>query len=617
MTEFNFSAAIGTAPIDQENGPLWSFNGVTMQAGPAGSVILHKRRGDKRIMVQPDVAEALQTCGPFRTIEAHTRQVIETSPLLREHADHTRQTLQTLADSGLFESSVDCWQRLTQNRGSGHDDKPCRLFVLTCDRPAALNRLLSGLREFPLPSTVESIWIVDDSRDNENIKQNASIIQAQAEGAKVPVAHVDLTMREDLIQHLKAALPEYRHSVEWFLERSIWGTQPTYGLARNLALLLCVGTRALVLDDDIIPQAVAPPMASKNFVFATPNEREAQFYESREALGEHALPLPQSPVAMMLEPLGKPLSSLISEHYSDHMGFSGLDGALLDRHSASSKVLIGQCGSWGDSGTANGNWIFNLPITSMRKLLGQSADLQGMLSARSLWLGYRGPAATQYGTLSQLTGLDHSVALPPYLPAGRGEDTLFGIMSQRLHPDLVVWNAGWAIRHENSEERAHRSVLSPISAKPGLSLLADYLGQEPRDHWGLSSSARLTGMAHQIRALATMDSNALHDVVREELISKRNVMLSRCIDQLKGAESMADLAGAPAWQAFLEKSRDQLVNELQTSEPNPLETIGAAKRDEAGMEKLREHGRQFADGLDAWPAVTEAATSFNAASGGR
>ena len=114
-----------------------------------------------------------------------------------------------------------------------------------------------------------------------------------------------------------------------------------------------------------------------------------------------------------------------------------------------------------------------------------------------------------------------------------------------------------------------------------------------------------------------MDSNALHDVVRQELISKRNVMLSRCIDQLKGAESMADLAGAPAWQAFLEKSRDQLVNELQTSEPNPLETIGAAKLDEAGMEKLREHGRQFADGLEAWPAITEAATSFNAASGGR
>ena len=132
------------------------------------------------------------------------------------------------------------------------------------------------------------------------------------------MAHVDLAMREDLIQHLKAALPEYRHSVEWFLERSIWGTQPTYGLARNLALLLCVGTRALVLDDDIIPQAVAPPMASKNFVFATPNEREAQFYGSREALGEHALPLPESPVAMMLDPLGKPLSSLISEHYSDH-----------------------------------------------------------------------------------------------------------------------------------------------------------------------------------------------------------------------------------------------------------------------------------------------------------
>ena len=52
-------------------------------------------------MVQPDVAEALGNAA-FRR-EAHTQRVVESSPLLKEHAEHTQQTLQGLADSGIFE----------------------------------------------------------------------------------------------------------------------------------------------------------------------------------------------------------------------------------------------------------------------------------------------------------------------------------------------------------------------------------------------------------------------------------------------------------------------------------------------------------------------------------
>ena len=613
MTDINFSAAIGAAtPADSADGPLWSFNGVRMLAGPGGSVILHKLRGDRRMMVQPDVAEALRQCGPFRTIEAHTRRVVENSPLLKEHAEHTHQTLQGLADSGIFESSDACWARLTQGDTPSLAQTACRVFVLTCDRPAALDRLLSGLREFPLPSSVGGVWIIDDSRDGENIKQNAAIIEAQAEGAKVPVMHVDLTFREDLIQHLKSALPEYRHCVEWFLERSVWGAQPTYGLARNIALLLSVGKRALLLDDDIIPQAIAPPLAAMTLHFATPNEREAQFYASREALTEHALPLPDSPLSMMLDALGQPLPALIAQHVADHTKLAGTDGELLNRHGQASSVLISQCGSWGDPGTANGNWIFNLPVTSIKKLLAQSDDVQGLLSARSQWLGYRGPALTHYGTLSQLTGLDHSVTLPPYLPAGRGEDTLFGIMVQRLHPHCAVWNAGWAIRHENAEDRQHRTAMSPLSARPGLSLLVDFLGHEPRDQWGLPPAARLGGLAHQVRALATMELGALENIVREELVSKRGALLTQCIDHLKALGAMTELAGAPAWQTFLEQSREHLVGELQTPEPNPLASVGGRKQDQAGIEQLRAHGVQLADGLEAWLAICEAAATFKA-----
>ena len=89
-----------------------------------------------------------------------------------------------------------------------------------------------------------------------------------------------------------------------------------------------------------------------------------------------------------------------------------------------------------------------------------------------------------------------------------------------------MWNEGWAIRHEPVEDRESRGELIPLSVKPGLALLADWLGREPRDQWGLSPQQRLTGLADQIRRLASMKSDSLEALVQQELVSKRSVTWS-------------------------------------------------------------------------------------------
>ncbi|MEC8157779.1 MAG: hypothetical protein VX095_00760 [Pseudomonadota bacterium] len=612
MSDFTFSASLGAPPQSLPTGRLWSFNGVRTLAGPARSVILHKVRGDRRMLVQPDVAEALTLCNRFRTLEAHTRTIFEAMPALREHAEHTLQILQNLANAGLFESSEACWERVTTPEPTPEPQSPCQIFILTCDRPAALNRVLSGLREFPLPDVVEGVLIIDDSRRAENIQENRAIINVQLDNATVPVVHVDPGVRKDLIQHLTTSLPNYQESIEWLLERSVWGTAPTYGIARNLALLLSVGKRALVLDDDIIPQAVAPPLSSSSLRFGTANEREAIFYKSRESLTQGALPLPESPLTMMLTSLGEPLASLLTRQLPGQESLSGFDGEILNRHHGGSRALLTQCGSWGDPGTSEGNWIFNLPKASIKKVLGEDTALETFLGARSHWMGYRGPVLSQYGTLSQLTGIDHTSLLPPYLPAGRGEDVLFGIMVQRLHPESTVWNEGWAIRHEPQEERRERGELTPLSVKPGLSMLTDWLGREPRDQWGLSPGQRLTGLAEGVRRLAYMETGAIETLIQQELVSKRGALLSRCVNLLSDVKEMSELPGAADWRGFLEASRDQLVRELQTPEPNPLNVSGDAKeRKEAlNAETLCNHGESFAKTLDAWPQLCASAATF-------
>ena len=80
-------------------------------------------------------------------------------PPLREQPEDAMQILELVRDAGIFESADEAWQRLTASTddASPLDDGPVRLFILTCDRPEALQRLLSALQEQVLPQQIEAL----------------------------------------------------------------------------------------------------------------------------------------------------------------------------------------------------------------------------------------------------------------------------------------------------------------------------------------------------------------------------------------------------------------------------------------------------------------------------
>ena len=608
MSEFHYSIS-PNAKTATPNETLWSFHGVDRHPGPAGTAVLRKRRGDYRCMVQANVADALALCAPYRTMGAHTRHIINEFPELAQHAAHTEKTLLGLAEAGLFESSEATWHRLTEKNSDSASIANCRLFILTCDRPSALERLLRNLIDRPMPREVEGIWVIDDSRQYENHTRNARIIETLGSTCPVPLTHFGATQRTQLIENLKVAVPESTDTLDWLLSAASWGEIPTYGVARNFALLLSVGKRALVLDDDIILEAIAPPLSPQTLRIGHANDREAVFFTSREALDRHALPSQESPLALMLSSLGHPLAGLLPNYLADDRGLAGANGHLMDHLSGQSVARITQCGSWGDPGTANANWIFHLPENAIEKLLKTGDSLANILSARASWFGYRGPVLSQYGTLSQLTGLDHTVLLPPYLPAGRGEDILFGILLQRLHPESAVWNEGWAIRHQPLEDRADRSALNAIGVAPSLSLLADWLGRESPGQKGLTAGVHLNNIAHQVQQLTKLDLSSMEDLVRQGLVSKRSQLLTQCMEKIARLENLPEQTGKREWQLFLETSRDKLVSEITESEEAPLTealTRGALGK----VSTLRQHGEQFAEALRIWPLLREAAADL-------
>jgi len=585
--------------------PLVSLNGVDYLQGPSDTLVLHKNQNDARMMAESGLAQALRQCGCFRTLSDHANAIMKAIPALRDTPEEVFSVLNAVLETGLFETADEAWSRLARPESAPPPAAaPARLFILTCDRPAALSRLLDSLISQPLPDGIENVWVVDDSRDTGNIEQNGSLISQADARCNVAIRHFDMAKRQELIDGLINELPNNLNEIQFLLDRSQWGSRPTFGLARNLVLLLSVGKRALVLDDDILPEAIMPPLSASSLTIGDANDRQAVFYRDQEELKRHALPCQSSPLSMMLEHLGLSISSLFSSELQGSTALSGWDGQLITRLEAQSRVLITQCGSWGDPGTGSGNWIFNLNAPSIRKLLELGIDIESSLAQRASWFGYRGPTLTSYGTMSQLTGLDNSAILPPYLPVGRGEDIFFGVLTLRMHPTSVVYNEGWAVRHEPLESRSDRGCLTPISSKLAMSNLVDWLGREPSDQWGLSAERRLRGIAEQIDRLSEMEKEPLLKLIRHEKLSSASAQLDQCIKQLEQTSTFSELAGYSDWERFLKATRSRLVEYIQAKDLEPLQTVEDGSE---GLPALQAQGKRFAAALRAWPFIRNAA----------
>jgi hypothetical protein len=288
---------------------------------------------------------------------------------------------------------------------------------------------------------------------------------------------------------------------------------------------------------------------------------------------------------------------------------AGWDGELLARFTAQSPILMTQCGSWGDPGTGSGEWAYFLHQSSVQRLLALDSDLEQTLAARASWFGYRGPTISQYGTLSQLTGLANHTLLPPYLPVGRGEDIFFGLLLQRMYPTSAVLNEGWAIRHAPLEDRASRGALLPLDVTAGMATVGDWIGREAADQWGQTPEANLMAVSEQIMRLSTMGTQALTELANQEAVSKASSLLRRCFEQIDQLAQMESEPGYPQWRGFLEQTRDQLVQRIQAPNADPLSAVMNAGGGEA---RLRATGQQLAQALRAWPRIWEAAKGLMA-----
>ena len=588
---------------------LYAFDLCKAYPLPAGRMLVRNPRNGRHAVLTPDVFAALSSCRQFFSLSEHAARLAAENPVLEGQEDAVRAVLESVRDDGLL-ISADIYTVTLQPAAVPrfHVDKPV-VSVITWERPEALARCLESISDNCDLKQIARLYVIDDSRDNNNQAQNRRATAQFALDAETEVVYMGAAEQSQFLEAIISRVPSLEEQVRFLIDRERWADYWTSGLARTVALLLSVGQRLLVLDDDIICE-VHEPGRGENISFAD-NPRETGFYKDADEWSDLRASHGTDPFIRHMRCLGSELSDALGALGASSLTVENFKGARLDvleRLNGQSPVLITECGSLGDAGTSKLNWLATLRGESLKRLLDSEDTVDLALSKRRYWQGRNGAQISPRSNMSQLTGLDNRGLLPPYIPIMRGEDRLFGDMVEFVFPQSVVVDNAFALPHLPIPEREWETSAQKFDTRQPFPAFAMNRVEENQD----SSSAhepmpRLAALARLFEEL----SGLTHEQVSAEYQDKRVLAKSRQYAVLKEAQAAAEAIEIDVperWSNFLQEGLDRLNRELLD---NPVDAAIKGYPDHLEGEALtqwwKQFWRTFGQAIRAWPSIRQAA----------
>ncbi len=571
------------------------------------SLVINRQNGNQ-IVMSPDVCEALKTCTNFKTIADHARYLAETRPELEGHESMAVTALEQLNGAGILLHARDIAARFAQE--PTRELPPTRVFINTCDRPAALERLLQSLRQIRQLPQHDNLFVVDDSRDPQNRDVNRELVGSFNRTSAREIHYIGVQEQEALIRGLVTRLPSHEHSIRFLLDAHIWQGFATYGRSRNLCLLFSVGFRTLMMDDDVLLESMLSPIVEKGVSIDSNTKRQAGFFQNEaemfsaakrgdfDPLSEHARFLGGS--------MGRALKQLNGGEFKEEqlLDCKGIFATVL---TPGSPVLVTQNGTFGDPGTGSVHWGIAIGDTSLRRLASEPQGVRAALENRLAWLGCTRPNFFKLSVISQITGLDNSYLLPPYFPVLRGEDALFGSMLTMVQPDGIVLEYPWGVPHLPVDGRSF-SVDDPIVSNGGLGLITQFVTDLADYRATTTPEQNLTRLARELERLVLRGD--------EELLLGFRVKLARSqvtsLDNFESRSSVAEELKSTELQELLNRAIQEYRKAIMSpSSPIDIDGMPEGMTEAAFFARFREVVLGFAGALASWTEVRDVAAEVS------
>jgi hypothetical protein len=458
--------------------------------------------------------------------------------------------------------------------------------IPTRGRPALLARALeSYVANFAAAGRSVDILVADDSADPADEEENVSILRALARNATGSVWYAGPREKQACVERL-AASGQIPSEVARFALTGMPDRLPSYGANRNAILLCTLGERVLCADDDTVcrlgticsdGEGGAVRQQAGN---ASPEE--LWFHPDRAAAIRAMQWKEQDLIGGHEQLLGRPLSSLGGD------GSPGQVGIVMTG-------LVGDCAMSSSLGV-----LATSSRATRARLVASEQSYRVGLSSREVVRQARSPTISRCPLLIMTSfSVDHGAPVPPFLPAGRNEDGVFGRMLLRVIPELHVGHLPLALMHDPVEPRSYDTRVLWMRASDCLLAAVD--DWQEGGHTDRPARERLASLAAYFVELGTLAQRDFDDRVHSLLAAQSKL-------RLRWLVGLLDSQGhAPAFWADGIR-RAILLLERTICDPRfsmPQDLVSSTSVEEA-MPTLRMLIQQYGQLLTWWPAVIEA-----------
>lgn len=247
------------------------------------------------------------------------------------------------------------------------------------------------------------------------------------------------------------------------------------GSNRNIGLLLTAGEPILMQDDDVVaePWVEGPDAPDGLTIGGHADLRAWRFFDSRADALAAAIPADVDLCAIHGRVLGKSLASLLGGQLDD-VNFDPACGHMAAAVAEAERrtVRVTFSGLAGDAARYCSHGVIFRPGPLRQLLWSDERVFRTAITSREVSVISRGVIVTHDAScVGYCMGIDNRSIVPPFMPAGRNEDGVWGATLSFMDPAALFAHVPVGIRHESTRP-SHYDDLMPSARQ---SRIADLL----------------------------------------------------------------------------------------------------------------------------------------------
>jgi hypothetical protein len=477
-------------------------------------------------------AYALAACRGVRTLDEHSALVSRALHIAQ--ADALAIT-KRLYSGGLLAAS----SSLTVGPGGrgGPRSRPQTVVVITADRPTLLARCLRALvSNCRYGAARPALMVIDGSRSRANAKAGRWALSSVPRGTFSSCRYIGGHERRRLCSAISRRATSIDPSLLRFALAGGWT-----GANRNVAQLLTQGESYVSVDDDVICRLWGSGSDETIRVVGHDDVRRSDYFATRAQAtdGLNVLPLSVCDAHGLL--LGRRLVDVVADGSAVDLSEACPHAlrALLRRSGAMVRVTC--AGLAGDSAA----WVYGRLLSAGVGIHATSADADAlrvaMASRETRRVAAYPSICHEARCMGYCMGVDNSDLMPPFIPRGRNQDGLFGLLMTAIDEEAFVGHLASGVIHDSDRgaayttEEVRRAAITRVSDVVGglVKAFAAHIG--PGD-----PAARLVRLGERVRSVAQLD--------RREFVAYIKMVAGVTVaSYVSGAMSRVGPGGASEW----------------------------------------------------------------------